>query len=127
VTNGQPAQPGEHRNGEEEQQGGQVAGDHHRPAWQAVHPRADRQADQQPGQPCRRGEQRHLERARVEHGDRDERQGDAGDAAAQCAGRLADPEQPKVPVPEQTAATAISTGYARRPETGDRHGCAGTP
>ena len=121
-----PERAGEVGRRDREQQGcpDRVGRDEQRPSAQPVDPCAGDEADEEHPEAGRDDEQRHLERARCEHEQRDERHGGPGHHGAELGHRLAGPELHEVGVsPERRghhggertgAAVAVTLDGARQ-------------
>jgi hypothetical protein len=81
----------------------QVGGDQDPLAAPPVVPGAGRQPDEQEGGGLQGGEHAHLQRRRVQHRDRHDRQRQEGDLGAHLADRLRRPQLPEVVVAQKAA------------------------
>src|SRR4051794_4307714 len=96
----------------EERRPSEVRPDQDRPPAQAVHPCPGDEADDEDGEEIRAPEQRHLDRARAERQDGDERQGDAGDERPEDGDRRRRPHPDERAVLPERAAERV--GHGRR-------------
>ena len=92
------------RDGSQHGRADQVVDDEHPAKPHPVHPRAGGQPDDEERGGLERGQQADLERRRMQHQDRDQRQCQLADHRAELADRLANPQPPEFEVMPQTAA-----------------------
>jgi hypothetical protein len=122
LPDGQDPQELRERDRSQQRRAEQVVDNEHPAEPHPVHPRAGRQPDDQERGRLARGQQADLERRRVHHEDRDQRQGQLADHRAELADRLADPQPPEFAVMPQPAAPPGRAGRASRADRAGRAG-----